>query len=273
MSSASTFLYHAHGTALGGVIRRPFSQPIESQAGASLAISGGYGSARASNFKFQELISFREATTHVSGSWNPADNSYNTEVTTVIEDLNINHVVTADRVMARLATKHVSGKAETGVVPSGSHFVNLHIAGHPVNPVLDIKLFVDYDTSAKFIKEYQEEEPFKQKMRKRFLWGELDESAPEFLKKRYPWQTNEELLPESKGIIPCSLVESVDHDAAELKVFGNVVDVPGFGTIHLAEYHMEQSAHRLTMLRLELGSPFEGDLTICGVEGNGTSFP
>lgn len=273
MSNGSTFLYHAHGTAFGGVIRRPFSQAIVSQAPASLPVSGGYGSASASDFKFNELISFRAANTQVSGSKSANDGSYNTVATTMIEGLNIDHMVTADRIVARVATIHSPGDTETRVFPSGSHFVNLRIAGRPVEPDLDIGVFCQFNTAEGFKKEYKSNSVFKKEMRKRFLWGELDKSAPEFLRKRYKWQGDEKLDPESKGIMPCSLVKSVSHDAPELVVLGNVVVVPSFGVIHLAEYHVKESARRLTMLRLELGSPFEGDLTVCGVEGNGTSYP
>ena len=273
MSNGSTFIYHAHGTALGGAIRRPFTQAIETQAATSLPFSGGYGSARASNFKLHELISFREAYTQVTGSRNAQDGSHNTMVSTTIEGLNIDHMITADRIVARLATKHTPGDAETRVFPSGTHFVNLRIAGRPVNPELDINLFCELDTAQAFKDRYQSDAGFKKEMRSRFAWNELDKTAPDFLRRRYKWQTDTKLLPESKGIVPCSLAASIQHNAPELRVFGNVIIVPGFGVIHLAEYHVKESARSLTMLRLELGSPFEADITVCGVDGNGTSYP
>lgn len=268
-----TFLYHAHGVALGGVIRRPFEYVLESQAATSLPISGGYGSSRVSNFKFRELISFKEAYTQVSGSQSAKDGSYNTLVTTTVEGLNIADMITADRIVARISTQHGEGDEETRVLPVGSEFVGLRVAGHSVDVELDTALFAECDTLAKFKRRYQAETEFAKTMRARFLWDDVDKNAPEILKQRYKWQTNSEALPESKGILPCSLVKAIHCDCPETKMYGNTLVIPQFGIVYLAELYMEQSSRRLTMMRLEMGSPMEGTLTISGGEGNGLPFP
>src|SRR5947209_4481455 len=192
----TTFLYHAQGTALGGVLRRPFSYVIESQAATSLSISGGYGSARASNYRFQEVVSFREAYTQVSGSQNPEDGSYNTLVSTTIEGLNIDQMVTAERVVARLVTKHDLKDMETRVVPTGTEFVDLRIAGYPINPELDIETFCTYDTFEKFQNQCKDKK-FREEMRSR-VQPEIGKESPEFLQKRYKLQTEAKFPPESK---------------------------------------------------------------------------
>jgi hypothetical protein len=61
--------------------------------------------------------------------------------------------------------------------------------------------------------------------------------------------------------------------ASQLEVWGNVIIVPNFGVIYIGELLMESGCRRLSMMRLMLGSPMEGDVTVAGVEGNGTKYP
>jgi hypothetical protein len=271
MNDGRTFFYHAQASAIGGVFRRPFVDVLESQAATALPITGGIGNKSQTNFNFRDTVKFDSASTQVTGNQNPVDGSYNTLATTTIVGLNIANMVMADRIVARISTIHSADDTETRVVPTGSEFVGLRIGGEPINAELDLSLFTDLNTSAKFKKRYQEDKAFKEDMRSRFLWGKLEDSAPQHLKARYKWQSDPAALPESQGIMPCSLVKSVGR--TNLKVYGNVIIVPDFGTIYLAEYQVKESSRRLNMMRLMLGSPMEGDITVCGIEGNGTVFP
>jgi hypothetical protein len=271
MADGRTFFYHAQASAIGGVFRRPFVDVLESQAATALPITGGIGNKTETNFNFRDTVKFESASTQVTGTQNPDDGSYNTLATTTIVGLNIANMVMADRIVARISTIHSADDTETRVQPTGSEFVGLRIGGEPINPELDLPLFTDLNTSAKFKQRWERDKAFKDDMRARFLWGKLEDSAPQHLKARYKWQSDPSALPESQGIMPCSLVKSVK--STTLKVYGNVIVVPDFGTIYLGEYLVKESSRRLTMMRLMLGSPMEGDITVCGIEGNGTLFP
>ena len=100
-----TYIFNGHGHALSGHITHPFDHQIEVQAGMSLPTTGGIGHARVENFRFREYASFSAAYTYVAGSKHGRDR-YTTLVTSVVENLNILDVVTADRVVARLASHH-----------------------------------------------------------------------------------------------------------------------------------------------------------------------
>src|SRR5215469_17124093 len=106
-----TYHYHAYAHAFSGHFTRPFEHQIDSQAGSALPIVGGHGQARVENFQFREFLSFRKGYTHVSGA-DEADGSHNTLVTSTIEGLNLLDVVTADRLVARLYSKHRTGELE-----------------------------------------------------------------------------------------------------------------------------------------------------------------
>jgi hypothetical protein len=229
-----TFLYNAHGSALGGFITRPFNEVIESVASVSLPVAGGYGSAEVKNYDYHQLIKFDRAYTQVSGS-QAEDGSYNTLISVTIEGLTVADMITARRVVARITTKHDGGDGETRVVPTGSEFVDLRIAGEPVGGLECDPMLTDLDTY----------EAFKKKSGKQ----------------------------EHRGMIRCSLAREIKHSRVKMKDDQTVIVVPDFGTVYLGEVYLKTSQREITMLRLQLGSPVAGAVALGGGSGNGTTFP
>ena len=110
-------------------------------------------------------------------------------------------------------------------------------------------------------------------------WGKPKFEVPDFLRERYNWFAGDE-FPESKGIVLCSLVKGFKtccgefkDNCGELKVYGNVIEVPQFGKVYLGEVMLRQYERQVTMLRLELGSPSGGVTTGPTTGGGGTGFP
>jgi hypothetical protein len=250
-----TYLYNGHGHALSGHILRPFEHQIEVQAGMSLPTSGGYGSARAENFRVKEVVSFKTAYTQVSGSLKKDDNSHTTLVSSTVEGLNILDVVTADRIVARLASHHGPGPGESHIILLGSHFENLKIAGCPVNVDLDHELFLKMDTFEAVRNEFQSNTEFRKIAEDLYGTG-----------KRHA-------LPDSHGVVHCSLVKDMKTTCPGVKRQGHAFTVPQFGKMYLAEVIAEHSKRSLTMLRLVLGSPTDGCLDVVEVQGNGKPLP
>jgi hypothetical protein len=56
-------------------------------------------------------------------------------------------------------------------------------------------------------------------------------------------------------------------------VKGHTIRVPTVGTIYLGEVLVSQYARRLTMVRVELGSPVGGRLEVASGEINGSTYP
>jgi hypothetical protein len=246
-----TYSYNAHGLALSGQLERPFDQVIEVQAGTSLATIGGYGLARAENFRFKEIVSFRAAYTQVSGSLNKESGSYTTLVSSTVEHLNILDVITADRVVARLSSEHPQDQEEPRIRLLGSHFENLRIAGCLVDVELDNERFLKLDTFESFRKEF--------------------ESNPEFRKMAEdPFQTGQlRKLPERHGVIVCSLLKDVKTSCPGLTRQGHTIIVPCFGKIFLAEVRAQYSKRTLTMIRFDLNCAVCGTGIVTEVVGNG----
>ena len=130
-----TFLYHALAVAASGQITVPFQHIIEVQAPSALPFTGGYSASDAPEFRFARIASFASAHSVTTGS--EIGGSFNTLATATIEGLNILNVVTADRVVARLASRYTPDTKERVNSFAGSHFANLRIAGCPVNVKID----------------------------------------------------------------------------------------------------------------------------------------
>lgn len=139
-----TFLYHALASGVSGRITSPFQDLIEVQAASALPPTGGYSASRAENFRYKEILSFRSATTLTIGSFSESKRKYSTLATTTIEGLNILGVITADRVVARLASAQPEEGGAPEVTIVGSHFENLQVAGCPLDVQPDLRRLADY---------------------------------------------------------------------------------------------------------------------------------
>ena len=130
-----TFLYHALATGVSGRITLPFEHSITVQAPSALPFIGGFSSSRVEGYRFEQILSFGSAESSTVGSEN--HRFFNTLATATIERLNIQNVLTADRVVARLASKYSKETGERSTTFAGSHFENLRIAGCPVEVRVD----------------------------------------------------------------------------------------------------------------------------------------
>lgn len=129
------FLYHALASGVSGHITLPFQEVIQVQAPSALPFTGGYSASRAEGFRYKDILSFSFASTVSTGS--ESSHFFNTLATATVEGLNIFDVVTADRVVARLASKYSKDTGEQSSTFAGSHFENLRIAGYPVEVEID----------------------------------------------------------------------------------------------------------------------------------------
>lgn len=249
-----TFLYNAHGHALSGHIQRPIDHFIEVQACASLPTTGGHGGTRVDNFQVPRVVSFKSGQSHVSGSQNKIDGSYTTLVSSSIEDLNILDVVTADRVVAHISSHHMLNDDEPSIITVGSKFVNLRIAGHPVEVDLDHEFFLKADTFAAITKELASSSSFRKIAEDPFHTG------------------HPQKLPNPPGAVICTLVKNMTNCPGITRK-GNVYVIPQFGKVFVAEVIAQHAQRTLTMLRLELGSPVSGLIVAAQVQGNGTGYP
>src|SRR5215469_155498 len=236
------FQYHANAYAFSGHFTRPFEQQIDVQASSSLCVTGGHGCARVENFQFRNFISFKAGYTHVSGGHQADDDTNNTLVTSVLEGLNMMDVLTADRIVGRLYSKHVKGAAEGKITMHGSKFENLQIGGRPATIDLDFKLFENILTFKDAQDAYNDPK------------SEFHQRAAD------PFGSGEELPQQNgDGVFLCSLAKNIQVDSSlGVSVDHHSIYVRGFGTVYFAELFMTHGQRVLTMFRYELGSSTGG---------------
>jgi hypothetical protein len=188
----------------------------------------------------------------------------------VVEFLNVLEVVTADRIVARLAVEHPKVGYTPRVSFVGSQFYNLRVNGHLVHPKLNHRLFeTEHDTFPK--QPHIKDEKFLKKVTEHSRKITEAKDAPEWLKARHSWVG----IPkerETRGHVLCSLVEDIEG-VKDATSHGHVIIVPEFGTLFLGEVSLDHGSFRLTMMRMELGCPAIGNLSMASTGSNGRLSP
>jgi hypothetical protein len=271
--------YHASATAISGHLKLPLVRKIEPQAHTELPKEGGHFSQRLENFRLEEVLSFRSASTRVSGnkSTKPGQ-GWTTMTTTTVEGLNVLEVVTADRVVMQTITEHPL----EGYVPSvsflGTHFENLRVAGHRVELDIDPNILGGKpDGDGAFTKE----SGLIGRVGSQYRRVLESKGLPEDLRERYNRLSS---TLGSAEEIECSLVNRANGSYPGHS-FGHIIHVPNFGKIILArlkvshgQYDTPTGAPRitnvqLTMVDLELGCVADGSVAIAGGVDNGGTVP
>jgi hypothetical protein len=267
-------LYHAEATALSGMLNMPLKQTIDPQAAASLNPKGGYLSQKTGEFRLEAVVGFKSAHTQVSGMPGVKDGHGPATLTTaVVEGLNILEILTCDRVVAQIVTEHpLAGEGHTPEISFlGTRFENLRIAGHPLTVKLDINRVgpkppndLHYLREAGFLGRVSS-----------FIESFRDhKDLPQSARERY---TGTSKVDGNKQSIDFSLVTEITGEFPGT-VFGNVIHVPNFGTIHLATVKItledEQGPYPkttvdLNMLELKLGCPIDGGINVGTGKTNG----
>jgi hypothetical protein len=274
-----THTFNAHAKVLEGDLRQPLAQKIPTQAHAALDAVGGYGVQHTTDYRLEGLISMRAGHSQVAGnSGTKPGYGWSTLVTSVIEDLNILQVVTADRVVGQIITEHPLD----GYVPKisflGTRFENLRVAGHPVHLDLNLELFGSKPAGdAPYIKE----PGFLSHVSSQYDRILKTEELPDDLNEQYNRLSKTVGKTES---IECSLVNQATGKHPG-HTFGHIIRIPEFGTITLAKLKITQedpnpqtgipmkTTVTLTMIDLKLGCVIDADIPIGTGSTNGNTFP
>ncbi len=319
--NVNSHYFHAEAHALTGKLDLPFKEQIKKQAFVKLEgtladlseedrAQRNYFSQHAKNFRLEGIISYAAAHTQVSGHESKKHAGASVTLSTsVVEDLNVLNVVTADRVVAQISTTHFPGVQTPSVTFLGTHFENLRIARHRTEPYLKLDLVgeklsgagaLHVDQGTGFMKAVEAQyQRLKAKLeglagdeRKTTRLAEPDGSLTkkyDGLNLNYANIKTQASEAANKGGkwdgITCSLVENVDIKDISVKAadgkpvqipppaksFGHVIHIPDFGNIFLAELTVNHNSYNLTMIRLELGCLADGSVSMvsCNVNGKG----
>ncbi len=202
-----------------------------------------------------------------------------TLATSVLEDLNVLDVLTADRVVAQISTEHPVYDPENGQtdgVPSvsflGTRFDNLRIDGHKIELERHVDILGPKPAGGR---SYFEDQGVLSRISEQYENINDAKDLPDWASERYRWdRASAQKQPELK----CSLVNRVS--GAPGIQFGHVIEVPHFGKIFLAELRLkreknggpgpEKYSFHLTMIRMELGCPVQGNGSAGSADANGS---
>jgi hypothetical protein len=237
-----TFLFNAHAHILGGFITRPPQKFVETAGAVALPITGGHQKTEISNYAFDPPhITIDYACAEVSSKQSAG--GYDTSIATTIRGLAVSDesgiVITARGIQMNISTHHPGDDSETTVQISGS-FDKLIVKNEEVIVVPDT-MFSDAPTYSQFDQKFG--------------------NSSNVSKSKRP------------GMMRCSLHKKVTHSMALPHLDQQVLKVPNFGLIYLGEVHLQDSTRRVTMMRLELGSPTAGSIALGGGSGNGNTYP
>jgi hypothetical protein len=235
--------YHADASALGGFIQRPVQENIPVQSPISLPPVGGFATTHSEDFRLHGIISAKATHSEVSGSPSP-DGYPATRMTSVVEDLNVLNIVTADRVTAQISSEHPANGGHPRVLFLGTQIENLRIAGRPVEVILDDDIF-GHGKHSQFPK-------YSVVRDKNFL---------KQVRKEYD---------DKKGTLQCTLVKDIKGNFPGTRR-ANMLDIPEFGRLYLAELLVHCNSYHLIMMRMELGCPTSGQTSVSSGVVNGSS--
>jgi len=279
LTTERTHTFHAHARIMEGDLRLPLVQRIQTQAHLMLPEEGGYTSEHSTGYRLEGVFSYSAAHTQVAG--NPGrkpGHGWGTLVTTVIEDLNILEILTADRVVGQIITEHPL----EGYVPSisflGTRFENLRIAGHRVELELDLNVLGAKPASDA---PYTRDHGVVSRVSSQYERIRKHKDVPAELFERYNRLSS---TLEGAEAVECSLVNQAAGPYPGLS-FGHVLKIPEFGTIELAKVTLthedfipetgvpKKTTVTLTMVDLKLGCAIDGDIPIGTGSTNGNTHP
>ena len=274
------FIFRGNAAAIGGRIVRPADIVLDSITASSLTVAGGRSQARAGVARFGELVSFASAMTSAEGVFDDVQKQIDFTNGKVAEDAltTSTHVIadvtglsvgdkpklTVKHLRATVHSKSPTGSGEPGIaLGSDTAIDGAVIDGHALVVELAVPLFQELDTRAKLLTACDDPEFVRDSGDCLFMkQASGGAAAPPAGRLQY-----------GAGTIYATIVKSIKwagEPLAGAKIDQHLVIVPDFGRIFFGELLITDLSRRLTMLRLELGSPIGGAVACVEVESNGT---
>jgi hypothetical protein len=254
--SRTTFLYHADAVGASGHISLPVVDTMPVQASIASGIGETFGRVQVDNFRHLDYLSIGSIKSHIVTSYSKKDQAPGTLASVVIENLSTLNVVTCDRMMTRLTSKH-DPNAQGSFILHGTHFDNLRIAGNEMNLDLAVGLLSELSTWDKLNNAYDNDPEIRK---------ELDALTI------HPSKDGK--LPVHNGVFACTLAHIPENLPRGLtRAEGQGIYVPHFGTVYPAHYYISATSRRLRMLHVDLGCSVEGCNGYGDTGGGGSPLP
>lgn len=232
------FIYHAHALAVAGFLRKPVSRDLTDHCACVLPTIGGRASARSGPYRLDDpatgrLLVSYEAAECSLAGFESEKGERRTELRVSVRGLNVLDVLRAEEVVATLTVAHPRSGMARADT-AGSRFAGLSLGGRSLEIALD---------------------------------HELSRAASNYADLRNARRD----LRETRGVIRYSLAR---HDLLKFDEWEHgYLDHADFGRVYFCEWSAAPYRQGLTMLRLRLGSPAEGELEIGTLDADGHDYP
>jgi hypothetical protein len=273
------FLFHGDAVAIGGRIVRPDDIVLDPGFASTLPVTGGRTSNRSKGMKFGKYVRYASASTLTEGRFDDRKQIVAlTKGKAREEDLRSTTTVRAELfdlivgIKPRLEVRRLRGSlVSRSPVPHDGEMVfglgkelaidGVAIGGHKLIVELNKTAFHENDTFTK-LKHAATDPTFAEKNAYSLLSGSAFAGQP---------QTSG--LIEVRGIVYCTIVRNIRWSGKPYPgatIDGHRVTVPDFGRIYFGELLISRDNRRMTMMRLEFGSPFGGSMACADVQDNGS---
>jgi hypothetical protein len=281
------YIFRGNAVAVSGHIRRPKDMPIVSQAPAVVGVTGGVSRGDARDANFGDILRFASASSEVVADFqepttavdfthgNHAQNKLPTRttvstsvegITMVNADARTRRTLTVGKIAAQLVSEWPGSNRQTSVrIPAVAINV-LKLDEFELEVTFHNKLFSELDTRYKLARAYQGSDDFFKKFGHLFFFPAGKAARLNLLRK----------MPQAAGVTMCTIVESIHWKGApnpNAEIRGNSVVYRDFGTMYLGELLVSDFERRLTMMRIQLGSPEGGDVCFVETQTNGVGYP
>jgi hypothetical protein len=285
MDLTRRFVFRGNASAVAGQIYRPKTIIVDVKGGASsLGVSGGRSQSQIGGASFGDIIKFGSAFTQAEGRFDDekraaavtdhkgkqSELSTTTTVTAETREISvgIKPLVTIKRARATLISRSPrGGSGEPSITPTRDTTIQgVIIAGNELSVTLNVAFFQKYDTRSKVLAAADDRKCF-ERYGNHFVSGATVEGR----------SVGRGGLISHRGTIYATLVQELKWASGKppshARIDGHSVVVKDFGTVYLAEMLISEGEVRVTMARVELGSPIGGYCDFVDVGSNGGGFP
>jgi hypothetical protein len=276
------FVFYGNAAPVSGQIYDPDHAIVDAGGASSLTVAGGASHGSLKETAFGKFVRIGAAATSARGVFDdrerarllthhqvPADTVPSTttvkgEVTEIVVGIDPHPILRVKRLAASLVGRSPRGSGEPSIRPRDLDISGVRIGDFELDVAVSDDFLTDNDTYSKLLVA-ADQESFAADYGSRFRMTSPAGEAASMARGRYG------------NAVYGSVVRRIEwrhgKEFPGSKIDGHSVRIPDFGLIFFGEIFITSQSRRLTMLRLELGSPIGALVAFDEVQTNGGWYP
>jgi hypothetical protein len=286
MDSKRRYIFNGSAVAFGGRLVRPTDVVLASDGASALSVSGGRVAWKAGPQQFGRTVRLKAASTFAEGLFDDLKRaiavtegaeSEDSQTATTSVNAEVNELSVGDltvsppepefkvrRIRVSLTSRNPTASSEAYLrLGDDTAFEGVAVGAHKLRVKLEKGIFQTLDTRAKLLTAADDPKWVRKH-------GHLFNLAKPVKGKMVPVPRS---IFREGGLIVGTIVKELAWEKDPFpgsEIDRNVLTIPNFGKVHFGEILIKSSARRVTMVRLQLGSPSAGPSVYGDVDANGT---